>query len=85
MSTVTALTPLRPLGRSELSVSPLGLGCWQFSRGSGIVGKYWSNLTDADILDIVRVSLEGGMNWVDTAEIYGEANQSRRWQQHWIS
>ncbi|ULO10447.1 aldo/keto reductase [Paenibacillus sp. 19GGS1-52] len=62
---------LRPLGQSSLSVSPLGLGCWQFSRGSGLVGRYWSNLEEGDILNIVRVSLEGGMNWVDTAEIYG--------------
>jgi aryl-alcohol dehydrogenase-like predicted oxidoreductase len=69
--TETTAVTLRPLGQSSLSVSPLGLGCWQFSRGSGIVGRYWSNLKDADILDIVRVSLEGGMNWVDTAEIYG--------------
>ncbi|OKP77150.1 aldo/keto reductase [Paenibacillus sp. P3E] len=66
-----ATAGLRPLGQSALLVSPLGLGCWQFSRGKGIVGKYWSNLEDADILEIVRVSLEGGMNWVDTAEIYG--------------
>ena len=71
METVATQVKLRPLGQSSLSVSPLGLGCWQFSRGSGIVGRYWSNLEDADILDIVRVSLEGGMNWVDTAEIYG--------------
>lgn len=71
MSTVTSSIELRPLGQSDLEVSPLGLGCWQFSRGSGIVGKYWSNLEDADILEIVRASLEGGMNWVDTAEIYG--------------
>ncbi|KGE16775.1 aldo/keto reductase [Paenibacillus wynnii] len=62
---------MRPLGQSSLSVSPLGLGCWQFSRGSGLIGKYWSNLNEGEILDIVRVSLEGGMNWVDTAEIYG--------------
>jgi aryl-alcohol dehydrogenase-like predicted oxidoreductase len=62
---------LRPLGQSSLSVSPLGLGCWQFSRGNGLVGSYWSNLNETDILDIVRVSLEGGMNWVDTAEVYG--------------
>jgi aryl-alcohol dehydrogenase-like predicted oxidoreductase len=62
---------LRPLGQSSLSVSPLGLGCWQFSRGTGLVGAYWSNLDEGTILDIVRVSLEGGMNWVDTAEIYG--------------
>ncbi|WP_379133616.1 aldo/keto reductase [Paenibacillus sp. sgz500958] len=71
MVTRSAAVALRPLGRSSMSVSPLGLGCWQFSKGSGIVGRYWSNLEDADILDIVRVSLEGGMNWVDTAEIYG--------------
>ncbi|WP_310832934.1 aldo/keto reductase [Paenibacillus pedocola] len=71
MSTVTSPIELRKLGQSDLEVSPLGLGCWQFSRGSGIVGKYWSNLEDADILEIVRASLEGGMNWVDTAEIYG--------------
>lgn len=62
---------MRTLGHSSLSVSPLGLGCWQFSRGKGIVGRYWSNLDESDILEIVRVSLEGGMNWVDTAEIYG--------------
>jgi len=62
---------LRPLGQSSLSVSPLGLGCWQFSRGTGLIGRYWSNLDEGSILDIVRVSLEGGMNWVDTAEIYG--------------
>lgn len=62
---------LRSLGQSSLAVSPLGLGCWQFSRGSGLIGRYWSNLEEGDILDIVRVSLEGGMNWVDTAEIYG--------------
>lgn len=71
METVETKVSLRALGQSDLSVSPLGLGCWQFSRGSGIVGRYWSNLSDEGILDIVRVSLEGGMNWVDTAEIYG--------------
>ncbi|MEC0171847.1 aldo/keto reductase [Paenibacillus graminis] len=71
MESAMAAAGLRPLGQSTLSVSPLGLGCWQFSRGKGIVGKYWSNLEDADILEIVRVSLEGGMNWVDTAEVYG--------------
>lgn len=71
MEPSTLAIPLRSLGQSSLSVSPLGLGCWQFSRGSGLVGRYWSNLEEGDILDIVRVSLEGGMNWVDTAEIYG--------------
>lgn len=64
-------TPLRRLGQSDLLISALGLGCWQFSKGSGLVGKFWPVLPDADIVDIVRLSLEGGMNWFDTAEAYG--------------
>lgn len=34
MKTLASEVRLRPLGQSELSVSPLGLGCWQFSRGA---------------------------------------------------
>jgi len=63
--------PLRRLGPSDLMVSPIGLGCWQFSQGQGLGGGYWSVLTDEEIRDIVRVSLEGGINWFDTAESYG--------------
>ncbi|AZN39409.1 aldo/keto reductase [Paenibacillus albus] len=61
----------RRLGNSDLELSPLGLGCWQFSKGSGMVGKFWPVLADEDILGIVRTSLEGGINWFDTAEVYG--------------
>ncbi|NOR53227.1 MAG: aldo/keto reductase, partial [Candidatus Aminicenantes bacterium] len=62
---------LRRLGKSDLMVSPVGLGCWQFSKGHGFGGKYWPVLTDEKIKDIVRASLEGGINWFDTAEAYG--------------
>ncbi len=62
---------LRRLGKSDLMVSPVGLGCWQFSKGHGFGGKYWPVLTDDEIEDIVRASLEGGINWFDTAEAYG--------------
>jgi aryl-alcohol dehydrogenase-like predicted oxidoreductase len=61
----------RSLGHSALQVSPLGLGCWQFSKGSGMVGKFWPILSDEDITAIITTSLEGGINWFDTAEIYG--------------
>ncbi|MBE0336332.1 aldo/keto reductase [Paenibacillus sp. 23TSA30-6] len=62
---------LRKLGNSDLKLSPLGLGCWQFSNGKGIVGKFWPVLRREDIRQIVQTSLEGGVNWFDTAEAYG--------------
>lgn len=62
---------LRRLGLSNLMVSPIGLGCWQFSQGRGLGGGYWSVLSDEEIRDIVRASLQGGINWFDTAESYG--------------
>jgi len=52
-------------------VSPIGLGCWQFSRGRGLGGHYWPNLGEEEITGIVEASLEGGINWFDTAESYG--------------
>ncbi len=59
------------LGASDMSVSPIGLGCWQFSSGEGIVGRFWQKLDPEVERDIVRVSMEGGINWFDTAEAYG--------------
>ncbi len=67
----------RQLGQSDLTVSALGLGCWQFSRGQGLGGKYWAFLPDAEIREIVRISLDGGINWFDTAESYGKGESER--------
>jgi aryl-alcohol dehydrogenase-like predicted oxidoreductase len=65
------LRVLRRLGHSELMVTPIGLGCWQFSQGRGLIGKYWKVLDDAEIRRILAAGLEGGLNWFDTAEAYG--------------
>ncbi|KKC45919.1 aldo/keto reductase [Paenibacillus sp. D9] len=63
--------PRRKLGNSDLMLSPLGLGCWQFSGGKGLIGKFWPALPKPDIVEIVQTSLAGGINWFDTAEVYG--------------
>ena len=68
---MTPFLSLRKLGSSDLLVSPLGLGCWQFSQGRGFIGGYWTNLPDSEIEAIVNASIEGGINWFDTAEAYG--------------
>ena len=65
------------LGKTDLEVTPIGLGCWQFSQGRGLVGKYWGDLPQDSVNEIVRVSLERGINWFDTAEIYGKGASER--------
>lgn len=32
---------LRSLGKSEVKITPIGLGCWQFSKQGNLAGKFW--------------------------------------------
>ena len=59
------------LGRPEIVITPIALGCGQFSRAHGYVGRYWEDLPAERIREIVALSLRGGINWFDTAEVYG--------------
>ncbi|HEX8701816.1 MAG TPA: aldo/keto reductase, partial [Myxococcaceae bacterium] len=68
---------LRRLGRSEVQVSVVGLGCWQFSEGFGLAGGFWEALPAETVQEIVDASLKGGINWFDTAEIYGRGRSER--------
>jgi aryl-alcohol dehydrogenase-like predicted oxidoreductase len=66
-----------PLGGSGLSVTPIGLGCWQFAGGTGFSKMFWSPVEQKTVTEIVRVSLAGGVNWFDTAEAYGRGASER--------
>jgi len=68
---------LRSLGNTEIKVSPIGLGCWQFSKRSGLTGRYWPDLSECEITEIVACSLDRGLNWFDTAENYGGGASER--------
>jgi aryl-alcohol dehydrogenase-like predicted oxidoreductase len=68
---------LRSIGKSDLMISPIGLGCWQFSKQNNMAGKFWPNLEDDLIRQMVKISIEGGINWFDTAEVYGSGASER--------
>lgn len=70
-------SPLRALGQSDLCVSSIGLGSAQFRKGASLFGKYWAALEDGVIAGIIGASLEGGVNWIDTAEAYGCSESER--------
>ncbi len=68
---LTVMNEHYTLGKTEIPVTPIGLGCWQFSRSQGLAGKYWPAIPQETVKEIVSATLEGGINWFDTAEVYG--------------
>lgn len=62
------MTTLRQLGQSQLFLSPLGLGTWQFSNSN-----IWQKVNQELVDNILDYCLNHGINWIDTAQIYGES------------
>lgn len=67
----------RQLGGSDLWVTPIGLGVMQFSGASGVFRFVFSDIEQARMDSIVAAALQGGINWFDTAEIYGGGRSER--------
>ena len=65
------------LGKTDVEVSPVGLGCWQFSGGQRLAGRIWHPIPQTAIDQIAEASLAGGINWFDTAEMYGHGGSER--------
>ncbi|MDR1224786.1 MAG: aldo/keto reductase [Tannerella sp.] len=61
------------LGKSDIPVSALTVGCWPFGGGD-----YWGEQSQADVEKVVRTALDRGVNTFDTAEMYngGESERS---------
>lgn len=55
----------RRLGQSDLEVTVLTFGCWQAG------GKEWSDTNDDDSIAAMRAAFDAGINFFDTAEVYG--------------
>ena len=63
--------PTRALGKSGLQVTPIGLGAMELSGGGGMLGRVFPMIPPGEKDAIIQAALDGGINWFDTAEIYG--------------
>ncbi len=60
----------RRLGASDLDLTVVGLGTWQF-------GGRWGGAHDRDSTEACHAALDAGINWIDTADIYGQGRAER--------
>ena len=66
---------LIPLGNTDLRITPLGLGIWQW--GDTTTWEYGKGYGEADLKPVYEATLAAGINFIDTAEIYGQGRSER--------
>ncbi|MBF2098667.1 MAG: aldo/keto reductase [Gloeomargaritaceae cyanobacterium C42_A2020_066] len=57
------------LGQTDLHVSPLGIGTWAW--GDRLFWSYGQGYGEPELAAAYRASIEGGITFFDTAEVYG--------------
>ncbi len=59
----------RLLGNSDLAITPMGIGAWAIGGGgwNGSMGPQ----NDGDSIPAIHAALDHGLNWIDTAALYG--------------
>jgi aryl-alcohol dehydrogenase-like predicted oxidoreductase len=65
----TATLATRPLGISGMDITTVGFGAWAIGGGGWAFG--WGPQDDADSIAAIRYALDRGINWIDTAAVYG--------------
>ncbi len=65
----------RQLGNSDLNITPIGVGAW--AMGGGDWAFAWGAQDDQDSINAIRAALDAGMNWIDTAMVYGHGHSEQ--------
>ena len=60
---------LRRLGNTDFEITPVGFGAWAIGGGGYKYG--WGPQDDQDSIDTIHRALDAGINWIDTAAVYG--------------
>jgi aryl-alcohol dehydrogenase-like predicted oxidoreductase len=63
-----AMTKKR-LGNSDMELTPIGVGAWAMGGGGWKFG--WGPQDDSESVEAIHAALDRGVNWIDTAAIYG--------------
>jgi aryl-alcohol dehydrogenase-like predicted oxidoreductase len=63
---------MRPLGSTDILVSPVALGCWPISGMTSL------DVNEADSLATIHAAIDSGINFLDTAYAYGASGESER-------
>jgi aryl-alcohol dehydrogenase-like predicted oxidoreductase len=61
--------PTKPLGTSGMDITRVGFGAWAI--GGGDWKFAWGPQEDAQSVAAIRYAIEQGVNWIDTAAVYG--------------
>ncbi|MFN2563573.1 MAG: aldo/keto reductase [Gemmatimonadaceae bacterium] len=61
--------PTRPLGSTGLEITTVGFGAWATGGGGWAAG--WGPQDDDQSIAAMRRAIEHGINWIDTAAVYG--------------
>jgi aryl-alcohol dehydrogenase-like predicted oxidoreductase len=60
---------LRTLGKTDLRITPIGIGAWAIGGGKWEFG--WGAQEDSQSVAAIHAGLDRGLNWIDTAAAYG--------------
>src|SRR6478735_928031 len=60
----------RPLGRTGFNVSEISFGAWA-------IGGAWGDVSDDESLAALNRAIDRGVNFIDTADVYGDGRSER--------
>jgi aryl-alcohol dehydrogenase-like predicted oxidoreductase len=68
----TSPLPRRRLGRTDMEITRVGFGAWAI--GGGGWANAWGSQDDDDSIAAIRHAVERGIDWIDTAAVYGHGH-----------
>ena len=69
----------RKLGKSEIEVSEISLGCWTMGGLNWVDGmpNGWANVDEKEIAEAINYAIDNGVNHFDNADVYGNGKAER--------